>query len=173
MLQYLNHFFARRLAWLLMALMAVILELAALYFQHVMLINPCVMCIYERCALFGIMGAGIVGAVAPYSKLRHIGILIWLYSAWRGIQLSWQHTMLQLHPSPFRTCDFAARFPSWLPFDKWLPSVFAATGDCAEKPWKFLTLAMPQWLLLIFSLFMLMGGLVLFAQFVQRDCATR
>ncbi len=49
----------------LMALTAFILELVALWFQHVMLLQPCVMCIYERCALFGIMGAGLVGAIAP------------------------------------------------------------------------------------------------------------
>ena len=60
------------------------------------------------------MGAGLVGAIAPKSPLRYAGIAIWLYSAWKGIELSWQHTMMQLHPSPFMTCDFAARFPSWM-----------------------------------------------------------
>ncbi len=58
MLQYLNQCSRGRGAWLLMALTAFILELVALWFQHVMLLQPCVMCIYERCALFGIMGAG-------------------------------------------------------------------------------------------------------------------
>ena len=54
MLQYLNQCSRGRGAWLLMALTAFILELVALWFQHVMLLQPCVMCIYERCALFGI-----------------------------------------------------------------------------------------------------------------------
>lgn len=54
--------------------------------------------------------------------------------------------MMQLHPSPFMTCDFAARFPSWLPLDKWLPQVFVASGDCSVRQWEFLTLEMPQWL---------------------------
>jgi disulfide bond formation protein DsbB len=85
-----------------MALTAFALEMVALWFQHVMLLQPCVLCIYERCALFGIMGAGLVGAIAPKSPLRYAGIAIWLYSAWKGIELSWQHTMMQLHPSPFR-----------------------------------------------------------------------
>ncbi len=65
MLQYLNQCSRGRGARLLMALTAFILELVALWFQHVMLLQPCVMCIYERCALFGIMGAGLVGAIAP------------------------------------------------------------------------------------------------------------
>lgn len=164
MLRYLNSCSRGRGAWLLMAFTAFALEMVALYFQHVMLLKPCVMCIYERCALFGIMGAGIVGAIAPKTPLRWVAILIWLYSAWEGLRLSWEHTMIQLHPNPFVTCDFAASFPSWLPLDKWLPSVFVASGDCAEKQWSFLTLEMPQWLLVIFGVFMLIAVLVVIAQ---------
>ncbi|MFW8080334.1 disulfide bond formation protein B, partial [Klebsiella pneumoniae] len=76
MLQYLNQCSRGRGAWLLMALTAFILELVALWFQHVMLLQPCVMCIYERCALFGIMGAGLVGAIAPKTPLRYVAMLI-------------------------------------------------------------------------------------------------
>lgn len=164
MLQYLNRCSQGRGAWLLLALTALVLELVALYFQHVMLLQPCVMCIYERCALFGVLGAGIVGAIAPSTWLRYAGILIWIYSAYEGIRLSWEHTMIQLHPSPFMTCDFAARFPSWLPLDKWLPQVFVASGDCAEKQWQFLSLEMPQWLLGIFVAYFVVAALVLIAQ---------
>jgi disulfide bond formation protein DsbB len=167
MLQYLNRHSKGRGAWLLMALTAFLLELVALYFQHVMHLKPCVMCIYQRCALFGIMGAGLVGAIAPQSKLRYPAILLWIYSAARGVDLAWQHTQLQLHPSPFATCDFAVSFPGWLPLDKWLPSVFVASGDCAEKQWQFLSLQMPQWLVVIFTVFLAIGVLVLIAQCVK------
>ncbi len=117
MLQYLNQCSRGRGAWLLMALTAFILELVALWFQHVMLLQPCVMCIYERCALFGIMGAGLVGAIAPKTPLRYVAMAIWLYSAIRGLQLAWEHTMIQLHPSPFQTCDFA---PASQPGCRWI-----------------------------------------------------
>ncbi len=67
-------------------------------------------CIYERCALFGIMGAGLVGAIAPNAAAlcRHGNLVVQRYAdySWR------EHTMIQLHPSPFQTCDFAARFPT-------------------------------------------------------------
>ena len=55
MLQYLNQCSRGRGAWLLMALTAFILELVALWFQHVMLLQPCVMCIYERCDGFALL----------------------------------------------------------------------------------------------------------------------
>lgn len=164
MLRYLNQCSRRRGAWLLLAITALALEMVALWFQHVMLLRPCVMCIYERCALSGIMGAGIVGAIAPTSPLRYGALALWLYSAGKGLQLTWEHIMLQLHPSPFVTCDFAARFPAWLPLDKWLPQVFVATGDCAARQWEFLSLDMVQWLAGVFAVFLIIAGLVLIAQ---------
>ena len=167
MLQFLRQFSQTRLSWLLMALTAFILELVALWFQHVMLLRPCVMCIYERCALLGIMIAGLTGAIAPKTQLRYIALVIWIYSAWRGSSLALEHTMMQLHPSPFTTCDFAARFPEWLPLDKWLPQIFVANGDCTERQWHFLTLEMPQWLLIIFIAYMVVATVILITQFFQ------
>jgi disulfide bond formation protein DsbB len=70
-------------------------EMVALWFQHVMLLQPCVMCIYERCALFGIMGAGLVGP-----SRQNAAALCGLASgctAPGGLQLAWEHTMMQLH----------------------------------------------------------------------------
>ncbi|QKJ87345.1 Disulfide bond formation protein B [Paramixta manurensis] len=176
MLRFLNQCSRGRGAWLLLAFTAFVLEMVALYFQHVMMLKPCVMCIYERCALFGVMGAGIVGAIAPKTPLRFAALLIWLYSAVEGLRLSYEHTMIQLHPNPFVTCDFAARFPSWLPLNQWFPGIFVASGDCAEKQWSFLTLGMPQWLIVVFGVFLLIALLVLLAQFFKpkrRDLFTR
>lgn len=167
MLRTLNQYSRGRNAWLLMALIAFALELVALLFQHGMKLQPCVLCIYERCALFGIMGAGLLGAIAPKTPLRFAALFMWGYSAWRGVELAWQHTKMQLHPSPFQTCDFAARFPSWLPLDKWLPQVFVATGDCSVRQWEFLGLEMPQWLLGIFIAFFATAIVVLLAQFFR------
>ncbi|EOY4338957.1 disulfide bond formation protein DsbB [Cronobacter malonaticus] len=164
MLRYLNQCSRGRGAWLLLALTAFALEMVALWFQHVMMLKPCVLCIYERCALFGVMGAGLVGAIAPKTPLRFVAMGIWIYSAWKGLMLSIEHTNIQLLPSPFVTCDFAARFPTWLPLDKWLPQVFVASGDCAERQWSFLTLEMPQWLIGIFTAYLVVALLVLLAQ---------
>ena len=167
MLQFLNGCSRGRGAWVLLAITAFVFELVALYFQHVMLLKPCVLCIYERCALFGIMGAGIVGAIAPKTPLRWVALLIWIYSAYEGLMLAWKHTMIQLHPSPFVTCDFFVSFPSWLPLGKWAPGIFSASGDCSVRQWEFLTLEMPQWLVGIFAAFIVVAALVFIAQFVK------
>ncbi|MDX7988521.1 disulfide bond formation protein DsbB [Xenorhabdus sp. 12] len=167
MFQYLKKSSQGRGAWLLMALTALILEATALYFQHKMQLQPCVMCIYERVALFGILGAALLGAIAPKTPLRWLAILLWIYSAWQGLRLAWDHTMMQLYPSPFNTCDFFVNFPSWLPLHEWVPSVFQAYGDCSIKQWEFLTLDMPQWLIGIFAIYLVIGMLVLVSQGVR------
>lgn len=165
MLTYLKQCSQHRTAWLLLAVSAFLLELVALYFQHVMQLNPCVMCVYQRCALFGVMLAGLVGAIAPRLLFfRGLALIIWLYSAVQGIWLAWQHTLLQLHPSPFATCDFFVSFPRWLPLDKWVPSVFFASGDCSVSQWQFLSLVMPQWMLGIFAVYLLIALIVLLSQ---------
>lgn len=166
MLKYLKQYSCQRKAWLLLSFTALALELAALWFQHVMLLQPCVLCIYQRNAVFGILGAGLVGSVLAKTPLRFIAILIWLYSAGKGVLLSQQHTMMLLHPSPFSRCDLFVRFPDWLPLDKWLPQVFAASGDCTQRQWEWLGLTMPQWLLGIFVAYFLLGLLVLLVQFL-------
>ncbi|SLM63384.1 MULTISPECIES: disulfide bond formation protein DsbB [Dickeya] len=164
MLRFLNRCSRGRGAWLLMAFTALIFELVALYFQYVMNLKPCVLCIYQRTALYGVMLAGLVGAMAPASILRYAAIGLWIYSAWEGLALAIKHTNIQLHPSPFVTCDFFASFPSWLPLDKWLPAIFTATGDCAERQWSFMKLEMPQWMIVIFGAYLLVAALVLIAQ---------
>ncbi|GKX58204.1 disulfide bond formation protein DsbB [Leminorella grimontii] len=168
MLSFLNGCSKGRGAWFLLALSVIIFEGVALYFQHVMLLRPCVLCIYERCALFGILGAALIGMIAPSSTVfRYLAIIVWIYSAIEGVLLTWKHTMMQLYPSPMNVCDFFVSFPSWLPLDKWIPSVFVANGDCSEKQWSFLSMEMPQWLLIIFGVYLLIALLVVLAQFVK------
>ncbi len=124
MLRFLNQCSQGRGAWLLMAFTALALELTALWFQHVMLLKPCVLCIYERCALFGVLGAALIGAIAPKTPLRYVAMVIWL----------------------------------------WVPQVFVASGDCAERQWDFLGLEMPQWLLGIFIAYLIVAVLVVISQ---------
>jgi len=45
-----------------------------------------------------------------------------------------------------------------------MPSVFQATGDCADRSWTFLTLSMPQWMIVVFAGYLLVAALVLIAQ---------
>ncbi|HHF3131966.1 TPA: disulfide bond formation protein DsbB [Vibrio diabolicus] len=165
-LNSLNQFSKGRLSWLLLLLFVVFFEACALYFQHVMMLAPCVMCIYERVAMMGVGVAAIVGLMAPNSSVfRWLGLIGWGLSSYKGLLLAQQHVDYQFNPSPFATCDLFVTFPSWAPLNQWVPWMFEAYGDCSKIVWQFLDLSMPQWLVVIFAGNLIALALIVIAQF--------
>ncbi|EGQ7913798.1 disulfide bond formation protein DsbB [Vibrio parahaemolyticus] len=162
----LNQFSKERLSWLLLLLFIIFFEACALYFQHVMMLAPCVMCIYERVAMMGIGGAAIIGLIAPNNALfRWLGLIGWGLSSYKGLMLAMQHVDYQFNPSPFATCDLFVTFPSWAPLNQWVPWMFEAYGDCSKIVWQFFDLSMPQWLVVIFAGNLVALALIVIAQF--------
>lgn len=161
-----NQFSKGRLSWLLLLLFVVFFEACALYFQHVMMLAPCVMCIYERVAMMGVGVAAIVGLMAPNNPVfRWLGLIGWGLSSYKGLLLAQQHVDYQFNPSPFATCDLFVTFPSWAPLNQWVPWMFEAYGDCSKIVWQFLDLSMPQWLVVIFAGNLIALALIVIAQF--------
>ncbi|MGD8115507.1 MULTISPECIES: disulfide bond formation protein DsbB [unclassified Vibrio] len=161
-------FSQRRLSWLLLLLFVVFFEACALFFQHVMMLSPCVMCIYERVAMLGIGGAALVGLIAPNNPvIRWLGLAAWGASSYKGLTLALQHVDYQFNPSPFATCDLFVTFPDWAPLNKWVPWMFEAYGDCSKVVWQFLTLSMPQWLVVIFAANLVALAVVVVAQLAK------
>lgn len=166
MFSYLKALSTHRTAWLLLVLSCAALEATALYFQHGMGLAPCVMCIYERVALFGILLAGLLGFAAPkFAIFRWSALLLGVFSAAKGLQLAIKHTDYQLHPAPWNQCSPFVEFPQTLPLDVWFPAIFAPSGDCSKISWQFLGLSMPQWLIAIFAAYLLVLLLVTLSQF--------
>jgi len=147
----------QRSSWLLLASSALVLELCALFFQHVMNLEPCVMCIYERLTMLAIVAAGLIGAIAPQNLfIRLIAFAVWAVGAVWGLMLANEHVHYQLHPSPFATCDFFPNFPTWLPLHEMVPWLFNPTGDCADIVWQFFGYSMPQWLIVCFAIYLVL-----------------
>ena len=47
----------KRTPWVLLALTALAFEITALFFQYSMGLEPCIMCIYQRTAMLGLLAA--------------------------------------------------------------------------------------------------------------------
>jgi len=157
-----------RLFWFALLATALGLEGAALGFQYLMNLQPCVLCIYERLAVSGIALAGLIGMISPQrGALRALGYLVWAVSAGWGLSLAMEHVGIQLGTSVL-TCDFFANFPAWLKLDQWFPAVFAPTGYCDDIQWQFLGLTMPQWMLIVYSGYLLLLGLALVGEVMGR-----
>ncbi|MCU7907172.1 MAG: disulfide bond formation protein DsbB [Candidatus Thiodiazotropha sp. (ex Epidulcina cf. delphinae)] len=143
----------RPMPWLVLAISAISLESAGLYFQHGLGLDPCVLCIYQRTAVLGIAAAALIGMSAPrFLPVRLIGYAGWGASALWALYLSLKLSGMQLGLiAPSLSCDANAKFPAWLKLDQWLPSVFQPTGFCGDIQWQFLGLSMPQWMAVIMA----------------------
>lgn len=145
-----------RRAWWLLAASALVLELAALWFQYGMQLDPCVMCVYERLAMFGLMLAGVLGALNPnVVVLRVLGYGLWAVSAGWGLSLALRHVGIQTDDSNMFSCEFAADFPAWAKLDEWLPALFQPTGYCDDVQWQWLSLTMAEWMIVVFAVYLL------------------
>ncbi|MEW8231954.1 MAG: disulfide bond formation protein DsbB [Candidatus Thiodiazotropha endolucinida] len=156
----------KRLPWLLLALSALILEAAALYFQYGLDLDPCVLCIYQRAAVMGILVSALIGMSAPTSSIaRWIGYIGWGVAAGWCLYLALELSGLQLGiVQPSLSCDVNAKFPAWFKLDRWLPAVFQPTGFCGDIQWQFLGLSMPLWMVVIMVLQLIVLGMVVFIE---------
>ncbi|GIC78518.1 disulfide bond formation protein DsbB [Moritella sp. F3] len=161
MYQFISNLPKQRLPWVLLALTGMGLEASALFFQYVMELSPCVLCVYERVTIMGIILAGLVGAIAPANPfIRFSGFALWFISAIYSLRISMEHVDIQLNPSPFSTCDFFPNFPSWAPIHEWAPWMFNPTGFCDEISWQFLSYTMPQWLIVTSVIYLAVAVIV-------------
>ncbi|URJ24937.1 disulfide bond formation protein DsbB [Candidatus Blochmannia ocreatus (nom. nud.)] len=161
MLLFLRNCSKIRKYWFLLILTIITLELTALYLQHISIFIPCILCIYQRCALGGIGIAGIIAIISPKIYIiRMLAVCIWIYSAWKGFLLAKEQINIQSNPSPFLTCDLFVQFPNWIPLNKWWPNVFEGQGDCATNTQHFLFLEISQWMIIIFTSYLLISILI-------------
>jgi protein dithiol:quinone oxidoreductase len=160
-----------RFAWALLTAGSLALLLIALLFQYAKGYHPCVMCVYQRAALIGVIFAGVLGWLMPRHRLfSTLALLGWLAASAKGYLLAEEHVGYQLNPSPFNQCSSFAEFPAWAPLDRWLPALFHPTGDCADVDWSWLGWSMPQWLMGVFAV---LAGLAAFFIVVRLAGAVR
>lgn len=155
--------------WLLLALSALGLELCALYFQYVMELAPCIMCVYQRVAICAIILAGVIGFAGCHFYLtRLIAYILWATGAIWGLLISLEHVEIQANSgSLFFSCEFVPNFPTWAPLHEWIPFLFEATGDCGEINWQFLGYSMPQWMVVVYSVYTLVFIGILVNRLIQ------
>jgi disulfide bond formation protein DsbB len=137
----------------------------ALYFQFVMGLEPCPLCIFQRVFVLGIGLLLLVAAIHnPYSFGRRIyGVLVALMAG-LGAAVAGRHVWLQHLPTdqvPECGVDLDYMLQAF-PITKTIRLVLRGSGDCAEVVWTFLGLSIPGWTLIMFSGLTLFGLLLAF-----------
>ena len=149
-----------------LVVMAVIgMSFALFFLQRYMGFTPCPLCIFQRIGLI-VMGVFALMAALFHPKSMAVRLVLWLGSlvgiGWATV-VAGRHVWLQHLP--------ADQVPSCGPgLDYWLDTlpilqvfkeVFAGSGECAAIDWTFMGLSIPEQSLILFSLLLVVHGLVL------------
>ncbi|MDJ0940984.1 MAG: disulfide bond formation protein B [Woeseiaceae bacterium] len=123
----------------------------ALYAEHVLMLMPCPLCVFQRIAVIA-MGLVFLAAALhhPRGKGRFAYTGLMALAAAGGIAVAGRHVWLQnLPPDRVPACgpDLAYMVDTF-PFADVLKMVFTGSGECATIDWQFLGLTMPAWVLI-------------------------
>jgi len=151
---------ARRLLALVVAIVAASMA-GALYFQYVLNLEPCPLCVLQRMAIIaaGIAAAGGLLVGAAFGQLA-AGLLSLLFSllgagiaGWHGWLLAAPHEESLSCGRPFEW------FHDDFPLSVWLPKIFAGKGDCMSLDWTLFGLAIPHLSLIAFAAMIVLTSL--------------
>ena len=120
----------------------------ALYAQHILLLEPCPLCVLQRVAVIGL---GIVFLVAALHNPKGTGRRVYavgvlLFAGGGAGVAGWHWRMQNLPPSEIPACGPGLGYMlDNFPLGEALRMVFDGSGECAEVVWSFLGLSMPAW----------------------------
>ena len=149
-------FFKPRPWFLFVALACAAMLAYGLYVQHMLFIDPCPLCVFQRLAFIWI---GAVALLATIHNPRGIGRQVYggllILGAAAGLAVSVRHLWLQSLPAEqVPDCGMGLNYMlETLPFTQVLAEVFRGSGECAEVDWVFLGLSMPGWTFLWYLAF--------------------
>ncbi len=123
----------------------------ALYAQHVLLLDPCPLCVFQRIAT---ILTGLVFLAAALHNPERLGARIYaallVVTAGFGIGVAAWHVRLQNMPAdevPGCGPGFEYIMDNFALFDA-LSMIFQGSGECADVVWRMLGLSMPTWVLI-------------------------
>ncbi len=132
----------------------------ALYAEHVLLLEPCPLCVFQRVATIGL---GLVFLLAALHNPAGWGSRVWalliVVAAGIGASIAGRHVWIQsLPPDEVPACGAGLDYLlDTVPLTEVIREVFTGSGECAELKWSFLGLSMPAWVLICMVLLGLFG----------------
>lgn len=133
---------------------------SAYYFEYVLYMDPCPLCIMQRIAVLLVGVAGLLGFLLSRNQMASLlshGLMI--LSAILGLSVAARHVWIQSLPADqVPTCGPSLEYMvDTLPWAEVLAVMLRGNGNCADSHWSFIGLSMPQWVLVWFVGFLLVG----------------
>ena len=123
----------------------------ALYAEHVLLLAPCPLCVFQRMAVIALGFSFLLAALHnPAGGGRYVYTALIAVTAGAGMGVAGRHVWLQnLPPDQVPSCGpgFDYIIDSF-PLADALKLIFTGSGECATIDWQFLGLSMPTWVVI-------------------------
>ncbi len=128
----------------------------ALYSEHVLGLEPCPLCVFQRIAviLVGFIFLVLALFVPKTSVTKFISSMLITITSLSGAIIAGRHVWLQnLPPDKVPGCGPGLDFMvSTFPLSEVFEMVFTGSGECANVDWSFLSLSMPAWVMILLAL---------------------
>lgn len=147
-----------RRAYSIAAMLCLSLIAVALLMQYQFDLEPCPLCVFQRLAVLALAIIFVVAALLnPRSWGRVIVGLLGTIVAALGLLVAGRQTWLQHLPEDLvPACGPGLDYMLELfPLKKVVDLVFRGSGECAEVQWTFLSLSIAEWMMIVFSAFIL------------------
>lgn len=154
--------------WLVYIIGSLALLAAAMYFQFVRELPPCLLCIQVRLWLSLLIIVSIVGLLSRNNRvvnvIAHLSVVLIAVAL---IERSYQLLGTE-RGFVFGDCGFDLGLPAWFAIDEWLPWLYRVETTCGYTPEILFGITMAEALMLLSVLMLLFSLLVALASFTRR-----
>lgn len=149
--------------WLSLHIAAIVLMVAALYFQYVREELPCLMCIQVRMWLALLIFISIIGLLVRSVRWMNLISQLSLLGISAGL-VDRSYILLGTERGfVFSDCGFELGLPSWLALDSWFPWLFRVETTCGYTPELLFGITMAEAMMVLSVLMVIVCGLVFLA----------
>ncbi len=123
----------------------------ALFSQHVLLLDPCPLCIFQRVAVILLGLVLLVAALHDPGQrsARVYAVLIGIVAAGGAAVAGWHVRLQNLPTDQVPSCGPGLGYiVDNFPLSEAISLIFKGSGECAEVTWRFLGLSMPTWVVI-------------------------
>lgn len=132
----------------------------ALYAEHVLLLTPCPLCVFQRMAVISLGIIFLIAAIHnPAGQGRYVYAALIALATGIGAAVAGRHVWLQNLPADeVPSCGPGFDYiVDAFPLADALKMIFTGSGECATVDWQFIGLSMPAWVLIALAITGLFG----------------
>jgi disulfide bond formation protein DsbB len=142
----------------------------ALFAEHVLDMQPCYLCIYQRLTILFIGTTSLLTSFLCHNKyIIRFGCISYLLGSFSGIYFSSKLVFLQAFPPEISFCSMGAnRMIETFGWLESLPMMFSASDGCAESSGNFLMISFEEWTLLLFIINFILANYLILIKLINK-----